>query len=101
MGPDEVSAEFPTCREEVDAYFTEKPVSREVNPLVCWKENSSRYLRMAKVAHSLLSIPATPAPAERIFSNAGLTVNKLRSSLNQDSVDALIFLNKNNSVLNF
>ena len=68
----EVSAEFPTCREEVDAYFTEKPVSREVNPLVWWKENSSRYLRMAKVAHSLLSIPATSAPAERIFSNPGL-----------------------------
>ena len=72
--------------------------SREVNPLVWWKENSSCYLRMA---HSLLSIPATSAPAERIFSNAGLTVNKLRSSLNQDTVDALIFLNKNNSVLNF
>ena len=54
---------------------------------------------MAKVAHSLLSIPATSAPAER--PNAGLTVNKLRFSLNQDTVDALIFLNKNNSVLNF
>ena len=28
LGPDEVSAEFPTCREEVDAYFTEKQGSK-------------------------------------------------------------------------
>ena len=91
LGPDEVTAEFPTFQEEVDAYFAEKVVSREVNPLVWWKDNNVRFPSLAKVAKSLLCIPATSAPAERIFSNAGLTVNKLRSSLNPDTVDALIF----------
>lgn len=100
LGPDEVTAELPTFQEEVDAYFAEKVVSREVNPLVWWKDNNVRFPNLAKVAKSLLCIPATSAPAERIFSTAGLTVNKLRSSLNPDTVDALIFLNKNHSVLN-
>ena len=65
LGPEEVSDDFPTCEEELDAYFAEKPVSREVNPLKWWKENSGRFVRLAKVSRSLLSIPATSAPAER------------------------------------
>ena len=100
LGPDEVIAELPTFQKEVDAYFAEKVVSREVNPLVWWKDNNVHFPNLAKVAKSLLCIPATSAAAERIFSTAGLTVNKLRFSLNPDTVDALIFLNKNHSVLN-
>ena len=94
LGPEETTAKFSTCREELDAYFAEKQTSREANPLIWWNNNSARFKRLAKVAKSLLSIPA-----ERIFSNAGLTVNKLQSCLNADTVDALIFLNKNCSVL--
>ena len=79
LRPEETTAEFPTCQEELDAYFAEKPISREANPLTWWNNNSAHFQHLAKVAKSLLSIPATSASAERIFSNARLTVNKLRS----------------------
>ena len=65
LGPEEVPDDFPNCEEELEAFFAEKPVSREVNPLKWWKDNSCRFLRLAKVSRSLLSIPATSAPAER------------------------------------
>ena len=99
LGPEETTVKFSTSQEELDAYFAEKPISREANPLIWWNNNSAPFKHLAKVAKSLLSIPATSAPPERIFSNAGLTVNKLWSCLHADTVDALIFLNKNYSVL--
>ena len=34
-------------------------------------------------------------PAERVFSTAGLIVNRLRTRLSPEHVDMLIFLNKN------
>ena len=51
------------------------------------------YPNLAKIAWSVLSIPATSTPAERIFSKSGLIVNSLRSCLKCDSVDALVSLN--------
>ena len=50
LGPEETTAEFPTCQEELDAYFAEKPIFREANPLIWWKNNSARFQRLAKVA---------------------------------------------------
>uniref|UniRef100_A0A1X7V8F4 HAT C-terminal dimerisation domain-containing protein n=1 Tax=Amphimedon queenslandica TaxID=400682 RepID=A0A1X7V8F4_AMPQE len=92
LGPDDVITEFSTFQEEMDAYFCEKAISRNVNPLVWWKDNQLHFPNLAKVARLLLSIPATSAPVERIVSAAGLTVPNLRSSLNPDTVDVLIFL---------
>ena len=100
LGPEEASQGFLTCTNEFDTYLAEKPVARKTQCLKWWKENSFRFPRLAEVTKSLLCIPATSAPAERLFSNAGLTVNRLRSSLNPYTVNTLVFLNKNHSFLN-
>lgn len=84
-----------TATEELEQYLTEKTVKRKSNPLIWWKENKKRFPQLSKVARCLLNIPATSTPSERIFSVAGLTVNKLRSSLKPKNVDSLVFLNKN------
>ena len=47
------------------------------------------------VAKQILAVPATSVPSERVFSTAGLVVNKLRNRLSPDLVDSIIFLNKN------
>ena len=47
------------------------------------------------IARRVLAVPSTSMPSERIFSAAGLLINKLRNRLSSDIVDSIIFLNKN------
>ena len=60
-----------------------------------WQLCASKFPRIAKVAKVFLAIPATSISSERTFSVAGLTVNSLRSSLDPDTVDKIVFVNKN------
>ena len=94
LGP-EKEEESLTATEELQQYLAEKTVKRKSNPLSWWRENDKRFPQLSKVARCLLNIPATSTPSERVFSVAGLTVNKLRSSLKPKNVDSLVFLNKN------
>ena len=80
---------------EVDYYMRDCPLSLELNPLKWWKENHGRFPRLARLAKRYLCIPGTSVPSERVFSEAGLVVNRLRTRLTPEHVDMLIFLNKN------
>ena len=61
-------------------------------PLMWWKNNQKKYNIISKLALRLLCIPATSAPAERVFSVAGLTIAKDRSRLAPNTAHELIFL---------
>ena len=50
---------------------------------------------LSEVARSVLAVPATSVPSEKIFSKAGQIVSKRRASLKSNHVDMMIFLNKN------
>ncbi|KAJ8364707.1 hypothetical protein SKAU_G00135380 [Synaphobranchus kaupii] len=65
------------------------------NPLKWWAHNEHCFPRLAKLSKSYLAIPATSTPSERIFSLAGNTVTRQRSSLHPSHVDVLVFLNAN------
>jgi len=65
------------------------------NPLEWWKTKQALYPNVALLAKRLLCIPATSAPAERLFSHAGLVLSKLRASLNPDNAQNLILLHDN------
>ena len=49
---------------------------------------------LSRLAKRILCIPATSAPSERVFSIAGLTITKLRSSLSSDNACAIICLHE-------
>ena len=49
---------------------------------------------MSQLAIRILCIPATSAPAERVFSVAGLTIAKNRARLAPETANELIFLHE-------
>ena len=57
--------------------------------------NSKHYPAVAALAARYLPIPATSVLSERQFSAAGRLITKLRSRLEPDRVDNILFLYKN------
>ena len=49
--------------------------------LLWWRGHQHRYPNLAKLARRYLCVPATSAPSERVFSNAGLTISNASSRL--------------------
>ena len=95
LGEDEASSSDGGIEAELTQYNMDKPVPRDTNPMDWWRENNTRFPKLAQIAKFVLCIPATSTPSEQLFSTAGLTVSKLRSCLKPENVDALIFLNAN------
>jgi KRAB domain-containing zinc finger protein len=65
--------------------------SSETDPLKFW-ENSPNFSFLHEGVQSLLCIPASSAPSERVFSSAGLIVSKLKSRTSEEQAEKLIFL---------
>jgi hypothetical protein len=83
---------------EIDAYTKEKKLKRVddddklTNPLAWWKERRNKYPLLIKLVIRTLCIPATSAPSERLFSQAGLTIAKDRARLLPENAEEIIFL---------
>jgi len=90
---DEVSNEVKRFRQEPTLPFSP---DRNVDycPLRWWKLNQSRFPHLAKLARRLLAIPATSAPSERIFSQAGITIANDRAALTHENAANCIFIKK-------
>jgi hypothetical protein len=61
------------------------------NTLEWWKANSQSFPNLAKVARLVLAVPATSAPSERMWSEAGLVVRAKRASLDPVNVAMTVF----------
>ena len=81
-----------SASDEVQRYKMEKKVAASVYPLQWWKLNEYRYPKLAFFSKTVLCIPATSVPCERLFSSAGYIVNKTRSSLEPNTVNMLVCL---------
>uniref|UniRef100_H2ZWK5 HAT C-terminal dimerisation domain-containing protein n=1 Tax=Latimeria chalumnae TaxID=7897 RepID=H2ZWK5_LATCH len=76
-------------------YFSEKPSSRDTDPLTWWKTNQERLPHLSKLARGFLAIPATSTPSECLFSVVGTIASRKRASLTPQHVDMLVFLYSN------
>ncbi len=75
--------------------FQSMPVLKlDQNPLIWWEQHAPVLPLISNCARKYLSIPASSAPVERLFSMAGLTVTKKRASLKPSLVNDLVFLNE-------
>lgn len=85
--------------QEYHNYAAEHILAMSSSPFPWWKSNSVKYPFLSKLAKQLLVIQATSVSSERVFSTAGDVVSEKRARLKPESVDKLVFLNKNNTLL--
>jgi len=71
------------------------------DPLEWWQNNCSKFPNVWKLAERILSIPATSAPAERVFSAAANIIDKKRARITADNAEILMFLRGNKSLVNW
>jgi len=64
-------------------------------PWLWCSEHSKVYPDIWKLVERILHIPATSAPAERVFSVASNVISKKRANLAPDNANVLVFLHDN------
>ena len=77
---------------EIISYERECVLDRTNNPLAWWAENKNKYPILSTLARSILCVPATSAPCERLFSYAGNIVSNDRNRLLPENAEEIIFL---------
>lgn len=65
------------------------------NPLVWWKDHADDFPVVAKLARVFLSIPATSAPSERVWSEASQVISAKRASLSKSISSGIMFVKRN------
>lgn len=77
-------------------HFDHETLSLRADVLkVFWKPNKHKYPLLVRFVREYLCVPATSAPAERLFSIAGEIVSKKRACLASDTIEALTYLHFN------
>ena len=81
-----------TLYEKVEVMKHLDAAGEKNDPLLWWKGNQLLFPTLPKLARIYLSIPATSAPTERIFSKAGLFITNRRGRLAPKLAGMLITL---------
>ena len=62
------------------------------NPLDWWARHANKYPLIAEMACSALALPASSAPSERVFSQAGLLMSDKCSWIAPERLETIMFL---------
>lgn len=65
----------------------------DFDPLQWWENHASEYSKLSKLAKKILSVPASSAASERVFSVAGNIITEKRNRLGPKTVNNILFLN--------
>jgi hypothetical protein len=80
---------------EVGWLFANAGVDLEADPMAWWELNRQSRPILYCLAKVVLAVPASAAKIERLFSSAGITYTKHRSSLKGDRADKLLVVKSN------
>ena len=86
-------------RAQLQAFKYLEGAPEVIDPLRWWSDKKGSYSELAMVAMSLLSIPATEVPSERMFSTAGTTFRELRSRMSPQVLEDLLFVHRNHPMI--
>ena len=82
-------------RQEIELYLQDGDDAIDVGAMQWWSKKAALYPNIAKLAKTVLCIPASSVESERIWSLAGNIITKKRASLLPENLDMLLFLNHN------
>jgi hAT family C-terminal dimerisation region len=71
---------------ELERYLAADTIDTHADILQWWKQNAQAYPCLARIARDYLAIPATSAPAERVFSGGVDLVPDKRGSLDEETI---------------
>lgn len=76
--------------DEIEHYISTPAISEKENSLSFWRQNEDRYPVLSVLALKYLSMPATSASVERLFSVGGSIISSRRSSMAIETAEKLI-----------
>lgn len=87
-----------SVKAELIRYMQVSSDEEEADCLGFWKRHAKVFPMLYLVAMRVLTVPATSAPVERVFSHGGLIMRPHRAWLSARTLSCLIFLKCNHSV---
>lgn len=87
-----------SVKAELICYMQVSSDEEEADCLGFWKRHAKVFPMLYLVAMRVLTVPATSAPVERVFSHGGLIMRPHRAWLSARTLSCLIFLKCNHSV---
>ena len=66
---------------ELNAYMRVQQVANDTDPLMWWKQHQQEFPHLSRMVRQYLSVPASSASPERLFSIVGLVKSDLRGRL--------------------
>jgi len=96
-GPQQISAE----EEEIERYSKYRPTKDELqlDPIIYWVNAAHAFPHLSPVACDILSVPASSAPVERVFSVSGEASKGKRNRLADHNLERETLLRKNKKYL--
>jgi len=91
------------CEHELRSYLAAPPLKIRAentsgmynDPLQWWKQNEHLFPNLAQLAKVYLSVQATSAPSERVFSAASRIINAKRVNRNAETAGKLLYVSRN------
>lgn len=82
----------------VQRYLDEPTLESSADPLLFWKTNEYVYPTLSKIVKKYLSVPASSAPVECLFSKAGKIFKPDRMQLKDDTFKTLMIIKCNSTL---
>ncbi|KAJ3687487.1 hypothetical protein LUZ61_016651 [Rhynchospora tenuis] len=76
--------------EYLDTTLDESSLDAEFDILSWWRLKAPKYPILSRLTRDILVVPISTVASESTFSNSGRTLSPIRSSLNDESIEALI-----------
>lgn len=92
LGDNYSSPDATDSEAQVDYYLRDIAPSLDINPLDWWRINESRFPKLATLARHFLCVPGVSLP---LSSENGQRFATMRTRLDPEHVNMLIFLNRN------